>query len=76
MPRRVLAVPPRLASTSTQASRSASSGATAQGKSTLLSLIAGVLIPDEGVVTVRAGVAPLIQITGGFEGELTARENV
>jgi ABC-2 type transport system ATP-binding protein len=46
------------------------------GKSTLLSLIAGVLIPDEGVVTVRAGVAPLIAITGGFEGELTGRENI
>ena len=51
-------------------------GRNGQGKSTLLSLIAGVLLPDEGDVTVRAGVAPLIQITGGFEGELTARENV
>ncbi len=46
------------------------------GKSTLLSLIAGVLIPDEGTVDVRAGVAPLIAITGGFEGELTARDNI
>src|SRR5689334_3642686 len=46
------------------------------GKSTLLSLIAGVLLPDEGSVEVRAGVAPLIAITGGFEGELTARENI
>lgn len=46
------------------------------GKSTLLSLIAGVLIPDEGEVTVREGVAPLINITGGFEGELSGRENV
>jgi ABC-2 type transport system ATP-binding protein len=51
-------------------------GRNGQGKSTLLSVIAGVLLPDEGVVTVRAGVAPLIQITGGFEPELTARENV
>src|SRR3954452_2884509 len=46
------------------------------GKSTLLSLIAGVLIPDEGDVTVRAGVAPLIAITGGFEGELSGRDNI
>jgi ABC-2 type transport system ATP-binding protein len=46
------------------------------GKSTLLSLLAGVLLPDEGVVEVNAGVAPLIQITGGFEGELTGRENI
>jgi ABC-2 type transport system ATP-binding protein len=51
-------------------------GRNGQGKSTLLSLIAGVLLPDEGSVSVRAGVAPLIAITGGFEGELSARENI
>jgi ABC-2 type transport system ATP-binding protein len=51
-------------------------GRNGQGKSTLLSLIAGVLLPDEGVVEVKAGVAPLIALTGGFEGELTARENI
>ncbi len=51
-------------------------GPNGAGKSTLLSLIAGVLLPDEGSVEVRAGVAPLIQITGGFEGELTARDNI
>ncbi len=51
-------------------------GRNGQGKSTLLSLIAGVLLPDEGSVTVKQGVAPLIAITGGFEGELTARENI
>ncbi|MGL4177964.1 MAG: ABC transporter ATP-binding protein [Dermatophilaceae bacterium] len=51
-------------------------GANGGGKSTLLKLIAGVLIPDVGSVTVRAGVAPLIELTGGFIGELSARENV
>jgi len=51
-------------------------GRNGMGKSTLLRLIAGVLLPDEGSVTVRAGVAPLIAITGGFEGELSARENI
>jgi len=51
-------------------------GANGGGKSTLLKLIAGVLVPDRGTVKVRGGVAPLIELTGGFLGELTARENV
>ncbi|HKG50496.1 MAG TPA: ABC transporter ATP-binding protein [Actinomycetales bacterium] len=51
-------------------------GANGQGKSTLLKLIAGVLLPDEGKVAVRGGVAPLIELTGGFVGDLTARDNI
>ncbi len=51
-------------------------GGNGGGKSTLLKMIAGVLIPDEGSVTVREGVAPLIELTGGFIGELSARENI
>lgn len=51
-------------------------GRNGQGKSTLLKLVAGVLLPDEGIVTVDGGVAPLIEITGGFVGELTVRDNV
>lgn len=51
-------------------------GRNGQGKSTLLKLVAGVLLPDTGSVTVHGGVAPLIEITGGFVGDLTVRENV
>ena len=51
-------------------------GRNGQGKSTLLRLVAGVLLPDEGEVRVNGGVAPLIEITGGFVGDLTVRENV
>ncbi|WP_426324272.1 ABC transporter ATP-binding protein [Microbacterium sp. E-13] len=51
-------------------------GRNGQGKSTLLKLVAGVLLPDEGTVAVNGGVAPLIEITGGFVGDLTVRENV
>lgn len=51
-------------------------GANGGGKSTLLKIIAGVLLPDMGSVTVREGVAPLIELTGGFMGELSARENI
>jgi ABC-2 type transport system ATP-binding protein len=51
-------------------------GANGSGKSTLLRLIAGVMLPDEGEVKVHGGVAPLIELTGGFQGEMTCRENV
>jgi ABC-2 type transport system ATP-binding protein len=51
-------------------------GRNGQGKSTLLKLVAGVILPDEGVVDVREGVAPLIEITGGFVDDLSVRENV
>lgn len=51
-------------------------GRNGQGKSTLLKLVAGVLLPDEGQVLVRDGVAPLIEITGGFVDDLTVRDNV
>jgi ABC-2 type transport system ATP-binding protein len=51
-------------------------GRNGQGKSTLLKLIAGVLLPDRGDVDVRTGVAPLIEITGGFVADLTVRDNI
>lgn len=51
-------------------------GRNGQGKSTLLKLVAEVMLPDEGVVNVAQGVAPLIEITGGFVEELTVRDNV
>lgn len=51
-------------------------GRNGQGKSTLLKLVAGVLLPDEGAVHVHGGVAPLIELTGGFAGDLTVRDNI
>lgn len=51
-------------------------GRNGQGKSTLLKLVAGVMLPDEGAVNVHGGVAPLIEITGGFVGDLSVRENI
>ena len=51
-------------------------GRNGQGKSTLLKLVAEVILPDEGSVSVHGGVAPLIEITGGFVDDLTVRENV
>ena len=51
-------------------------GKNGTGKSTLLKLIAGVLIPDEGDVQVRGKVAPLLELRAGFNDNLTGRENV
>jgi ABC-2 type transport system ATP-binding protein len=51
-------------------------GRNGQGKSTLLKVVTGVLIPDTGSATVRADVSPLIEITGGFVPDLTGRENI
>jgi len=51
-------------------------GRNGTGKSTLLRLITGVLIPDEGYVRREGRVAPLIALSAGFSGELTGRENV
>lgn len=51
-------------------------GRNGQGKSTLLKLVTGVVLPDEGAVHVTEGVAPLIEITGGFVDDLSVRDNV
>jgi ABC-2 type transport system ATP-binding protein len=51
-------------------------GRNGQGKSTLLKLVAEVILPDEGTVEVNGGVAPLIEITGGFVEDLSVRDNV
>lgn len=51
-------------------------GRNGTGKSTLLKLIAGVLIPDEGHVQLNGRVAPLLELSAGFARDLTGRENV
>jgi ABC-2 type transport system ATP-binding protein len=51
-------------------------GRNGQGKSTLLKLVARVMLPDEGRIEVDGGVAPLIEITGGFVNDLSVRDNV
>jgi ABC-2 type transport system ATP-binding protein len=51
-------------------------GRNGTGKSTLLKLIAGVLIPDEGTVATYGRVAPLLELSAGFATDLTGRENV
>ena len=51
-------------------------GRNGSGKSTLLRLIAGVLLPDEGDVRVNGGVGAMLELSAGFVGALTARDNI
>lgn len=51
-------------------------GANGSGKSTLLKAISGILKPYEGSISVEGRVAPLIELGAGFDGDLTARENI
>ena len=51
-------------------------GTNGSGKSTLLKLICGILKPYKGSVEMTGTVAPLIELGAGFDGDLTARENI
>ena len=51
-------------------------GRNGSGKSTMLKLIAGVMYPTTGSVTVNGEIAPLIELGAGFDMDLTARENI
>ena len=42
----------------------------------MLKLICGILKPYKGSVSLSGTIAPLIELGAGFDGELTARENV
>jgi lipopolysaccharide transport system ATP-binding protein len=51
-------------------------GRNGSGKSTLLKILARVLYPDSGSVSMNGKVASFLQLGVGFQPELTARENV
>lgn len=51
-------------------------GTNGSGKSTLLKLICGIMKPYKGKVVINGTIAPLIELGAGFDGELTARENI
>ena len=50
-------------------------GSNGAGKSTLLTAISGIMVPTEGRVEVHGNIAALLELSSGFDPDLTVREN-
>lgn len=51
-------------------------GSNGAGKSTLLKVVAGVMKPTSGKISIGGNICPMIELGAGFDMELTARENI
>lgn len=50
-------------------------GTNGAGKSTLLKAVSGIMVPTEGKMTVDGNIAALLELSSGFDPDLTVREN-
>lgn len=50
-------------------------GTNGAGKSTLLKAISGIMVPTRGKIQTNGTVAALLELTSGFDSDLTVREN-
>ncbi|MBR6209441.1 MAG: ABC transporter ATP-binding protein [Oscillospiraceae bacterium] len=51
-------------------------GRNGAGKSTMLKVISGILVPTEGRVVTHGNVVPMLELGSGFDMDLTGRENI
>lgn len=51
-------------------------GRNGAGKSTLLKMLNGIILPDNGKITIKGKVGALIEVGAGFHPMLTGRENI
>ena len=50
-------------------------GSNGAGKSTLLKAVSGIMVPTEGWIRREGAVAALLELSSGFDGDLTVKEN-
>jgi lipopolysaccharide transport system ATP-binding protein len=51
-------------------------GRNGSGKTTLLRLMANIFRPESGIITTNGTVVPILELGTGFQGDLTARDNI